>query len=79
MSGQWTSRERKWIDKLRAILKSKPNNVKLYTIDSEITVAKFGVESELLSETIENNIIASSDVMTFAHDHLCNKGMVKLK
>lgn len=79
MTKDWTRKEQEWINDMKKILRRKPKNIRLYTHDSEITAAKLNVSSCELSTNIAHEIISASDCISFAHDKLCNKGLVKLR
>ena len=75
---EWTPEESRWMKRARKLFRDKPNTVRLYTTDGEITACKRGVPSNDLSEGIaENGIMAccylndheDSFNMGHGHDH----------
>lgn len=70
---EWTSAEKKWLRAARKLLREKPEKIKIYTVDGEISACKLHVSSHDLCEAIAPRVaIYSGACITDIHDQYCN-------
>lgn len=69
MKAEWAKAERAWISRAIRLFRDKPDAVRLYTTDGEISACKLGVGSDEINITISGGgAINSGAVLTDMHD-----------
>lgn len=70
MSGEFTSKETKWIKDADRLFKRIPRALRLYVCDSTIEVCKLGQPCDEVTSSISGSIIECCCVVSDVHDDM---------